>query len=91
MTLQRGGFRRYDEDRMVALFTMTDDSAEIGCAISSEAMDSLDGSKGTKPAAREDQFLRHRDRIEACAARKFSAAEFEGRPPGLILRSIDFR
>jgi hypothetical protein len=32
-----------------------------------------------------------RERIEACAAGKYHAAEFEGKPPGIILRSIDFR
>jgi len=32
-----------------------------------------------------------RDRIEERAARKFLAMEFEGTPPGVILRSIDFR
>ena len=33
---------------------------------------------------------RLRDRIEQCAYRKFLAREFEGIPPGIILRSIDF-
>jgi hypothetical protein len=32
-----------------------------------------------------------RDRIEQCASRKFLAREFEGAPPGIILRSMDFR
>ncbi len=35
--------------------------------------------------------MRLRDRIEECAARKFLAMEFEGTPPGIILRGIDFR
>ena len=44
------------------------------------------------PAARrEEQFSRLRDRIEACASRKFQAREFEGSPPGIIVRGIDFR
>jgi hypothetical protein len=35
--------------------------------------------------------MRLRDRIEERAACKFLAREFEGAPPGIILRSIDFR
>jgi hypothetical protein len=89
--LTRGSFQRFDYDRMIVLFTMTDAAAEVGCAISSAAMDSLEGSTGVKPAQREEQFFRLRDRIEACASHKFAKAELEGRPPGIILRSIDFR
>jgi phage shock protein A len=91
MTLTRGEFRRYDYDRMVVLFTMTNAADEVACAISSAAMDDLDGSTGTKPDHREQQFFKLRDRIEERASRKFAAAELEGRPPGIILRSIDFR
>jgi hypothetical protein len=43
------------------------------------------------PSRREEQFLRLRNRIEQCASRKFDAAEFEGKPPGIVLRCIDFR
>jgi hypothetical protein len=35
--------------------------------------------------------MRLRERIEERAARKFSAVELEGNPPGVILRAIDFR
>jgi hypothetical protein len=91
MALTRKEFRRYDDDRMVVLFTMTNVGAEVACAISSAAMDQLDGTVRTKPAQREDQFLRLRDRIEARASRKFFDAEFEGHPPGVILRTVDFR
>jgi uncharacterized protein DUF1488 len=91
MTLTRGGFRRYDDDRGVVLFTMTNAAAEVVCAISSAAMDDLDGKTGTKATQREAQFLRLRDRIEERATHKFDAAELEGKPPGVILRSIDFR
>jgi hypothetical protein len=35
--------------------------------------------------------MRLRGRIEACAVGKYQATEFEGTPPGIILRSIDFR
>jgi Protein of unknown function (DUF1488) len=91
MTLKRAGFQRFDDDRMVVLFTMTNASTDVPCAISSAAMDQLEGSAGTKPSQREDQFLRLRDKIEERASRKFNAAELEGNPPGIILRSIDFR
>jgi hypothetical protein len=49
MALARGGYRHYDYDRMVVLFTMTNAATEVACAISSAAMDDLDGSIGTKP------------------------------------------
>jgi hypothetical protein len=35
--------------------------------------------------------MRLRTRIESCAAAKYLATEFERSPPGIILRSIDFR
>ena len=91
MALTSGGFRAYDYNRMVVLFTMMNDQAEISCAISTDAMDQLDGSKRTTPAQREQQFLRLRDRIEERASRKFVDLELEGNPPGVILRCIDFR
>jgi hypothetical protein len=91
MTLTHGEFQEYDFNRMVVRFTMKNDQAEVVCAISTDAMDQLEGSSRTPPAQREQQFLRLRDRIEARAARKFSDAELEGNPPGVILRGIDFR
>jgi hypothetical protein len=91
MALTQSQFQEYDFDRMVVRFTMKDDQASVACAISTDAMDQLEGSSRTPPAQREQQFLRLRDRIEARAARKFSDAELEGNPPGVILRGIDFR
>lgn len=91
MTLTRGDFGEYDFNRMVVLFTMKNDQANVTCAISTDAMDQLEGSSRTPPAQREQQFLRLRDRIEERAARKFSDVELEGNPPGVILRAIDFR
>jgi hypothetical protein len=32
-----------------------------------------------------------KERIEGCANGKYQATEFEGTPPGIVLRSIDFR
>jgi len=91
MTLTRGSFRGYEFDRMVVLFSMIDGEKEISCAISASAMDDLERPGRIKPEQREEQFLRLRDRIEERADRKFLAQEFEGTPPGIILRSIDFR
>jgi hypothetical protein len=91
MALTAGHFEEYDFNRMVVRFTMKDDEASVACAISTDAMDQLEGSSRTPPAQREQQFLRLLDRIEARAAQKFSAVELEGNPPGVILRAIDFR
>ena len=91
MALTRGSFRGYEYDRMVILFSMIDGQKEIPCAISTSALDDLEGLARTQPDQREAQFMRLRDRIEERAARKFLAMEFEGTPPGIILRSMDFR
>jgi hypothetical protein len=90
MTLTRGRFISYEFERMVMLFSMLDDRQEIPCAISTSAMDSLESLARPKTNQREAQFMRLRDRIEERAARKFLAKEFEGTPPGIVLRSIDF-
>jgi hypothetical protein len=91
MALTQADFKEYDFNRMVVVFTMKNDEASVACAISTDAMDQLEGSSRTPPAQREQQFMRLRDRIEARAARKFSDVELEGNPPGVILRAIDFR
>ena len=91
MALTRGSFRGYEYDRMVILFSMIDGEKEVPCAISTSALDDLESLARSKPDEREAQFMRLRDRIEERAARKFLAMEFEGTPPGIILRSIDFR
>ena len=91
MTLSRGTIVGFEHDRMVMLFSMVDGDKEVRCAVSSSAMDDLERGVKAKPDQRDAQFLRLRDRIEQCAARKFLAREFEGAPPGIILRSVDFR
>jgi hypothetical protein len=91
MTLERGSLGGYEFDRMVVLFSMRDGTREIPCAVSTSAMDDMDPTSRTASNQREEQFLRLRDRIEQGASRKFLAKEFEGSPPGIILRSIDFR
>ena len=91
MAVTRGRFLGYEFDRMVMLFSMVDGQREIPCAISISAMDDLEGVARSRPNQREAQFMRLRDRIEERAARKFLAREFEGTPPGIIVRGIDFR
>jgi hypothetical protein len=91
MALTRGSFHGYEFERMVILFSMIDGQKEIPCAISTSALDDLESVARSKANEREAQFMRLRDRIEERAARKFLAMEFEGTPPGIILRSIDFR
>jgi hypothetical protein len=91
MSLQRGTIRGFEHDRMVMLFSMLDDGREVSCAVSSSAMDDLERGVKAKPDQRDAQFLRLRDQIEQRASSKFQAREFEGVPPGIILRSLDFR
>jgi hypothetical protein len=91
MALTRGSFRGCDLDRMVVLFSMVDGDKEIVCAVSTSALDHLDNVARTRSELREAQFMRLWDRIEARTAQKFQAMEFEGNPPGIILRSLDFR
>jgi hypothetical protein len=91
MALTQSTFGEYDFNRMVVLFTMKNDQANVACAISTDAMDQLEGTSRTQPSQREQQFMRLRARIEERAARKFSDVELEGNPPGVILRAIDFR
>ncbi|HLX15159.1 MAG TPA: DUF1488 family protein [Bradyrhizobium sp.] len=91
MALTRGSFGGYEFERMVVRFSMVDGQREIPCAISTSAMDDLEKPERTKSDQREAQFLRLRDQIEERAACKFLAREFEGTPPGIILRSLDFR
>ena len=91
MTLTRGSFGGYEFDRMVVVFSMIDGEREVPCAVSTSAMDQLEKQERTKPEQREGQFMRLRDQIEERAAQKFVAREFEGKPPGIILRSLDFK
>ena len=91
MALTRGSFGGYEFNRMVVLFSMIDGQREVPCAVSTSAMDELEKAEQIKPDQREGQFMRLRDKIEKRAAEKIVAREFEGMPPGIILRSLDFR
>jgi hypothetical protein len=89
MPLQRGEVQGYDFNRMIVEFTMLDQGKAISCAISTAAMDDLEGRRDVKPDRRVDQFLRLRDLIEERASRKFYEEHAQpGRP--LVLRSDDF-
>ena len=89
MSLQRGEVQRYDFDRMTVEFTMLNQGKVILCAISTAAMDDLDGSRNVKPDQRADQFVRLRDVIEERASRKFFDEQAQADRP-VVLRSIDF-
>jgi hypothetical protein len=89
MRLMRGDLRDYDADRMVVQFTMLHEDRVIQCAVSSAAMDALEGGGEVKSDQRIAQFVRLRDVIEERVERRF----FENIPPTdrpVILRSNDF-
>jgi Protein of unknown function (DUF1488) len=71
MPLQRGEFQRYDFNRMVVEFTMLNQGKVVLCAISTAAMDDLEGRRDVRPDDRVDQFMRLREVIEERASRKF--------------------
>ena len=55
MTLMRGRFIGYEYDRMVVLFSMLDGQREVPCAISTSAMDELEGvGAGERASARRN-------------------------------------
>ncbi len=59
------------------------------CAISTAAMDDLEGKHDVKADQRVDQFVRLRDAIEERASRKFFEGPRESEGP-VVLRSNDF-
>jgi hypothetical protein len=89
MLLQRGEIQGYDFNRMVLEFTMLNQSAVIQCAISTAAMDGLEGRRDVKPDQRIEQFIRLRDLIEERASRKFFEEQAQTDRP-VVLRSNDF-
>jgi hypothetical protein len=89
MPLQRGDVQDYDFNRMVVEFTMLNQGKVILCAISSAAMDDLEGRRDVKPEQRVDQFMKLRDVIEERASRKFFEEQAQADRP-VVLRSNDF-
>jgi Protein of unknown function (DUF1488) len=88
--LQRGEVHGYDFNRMIFEFTMLNQGKVIRCAVSTAAMDDLDGRRDVKPDQRADQFIRLREVIEERASRKFFEEQTQADRP-VVLRSIDFR
>jgi hypothetical protein len=89
MPLQRGEVQGYDFNRMVVEFTMLNQDQIIQCAISTAAMDDLEGKRDVKPHQRVDQFMRLREVIEERASRKFFEEQIRVDRP-VILRFNDF-
>ena len=89
MPLRRGEVLGYDFNRMVVDFTMLNQGKTVKCAISTAAMDNLEGKHGVKADQRVDQFVRLRDAIEERASQMFSERPVEAEGP-VVLRSNDF-
>ena len=89
MPLRRGEVRGFNFDRMVVEFTMLNQDKEIQCAISTAAMDDLEGKRNVKPHQRVDQFMRLREVIEEQASRKFFEEQVRIDRP-VVLRPNDF-
>ena len=89
MPLQRGEVQGYDFNRMIVEFTMLNQGKTIPCAISTAAMDDLEGRGDVKPDRRVDQFLRLREVIEERASRKLFDEQAQADRP-VVLRSNDF-
>jgi hypothetical protein len=68
MQLQRGEVLGYDFNRMVVDFTMLYHGKTVRCAISTAAMDDLEGKRDVKADQRVDQFVRLRDAIMSASS-----------------------
>ena len=89
MPLQRGEVQGYDFNRSVVEFTMLNQGNVIPCAISTAAMDNIEGKHNVRPDQRVDQFMRLREAIEEQASHKFFEGEVRVDRP-VMLRSNDF-
>ena len=89
MPLQQGEVRGYDFNRSVVEFTMLNQSNVILCAVSTAAMDDLEGRHDVKSDQRLDQFMRLREVIEERASRKFFEEQAQADRP-VVLRANDF-
>lgn len=89
MPLQQGEVRGYDYNRSVVEFTMLNQSNVILCAVSTAAMDDLEGRHDVKSDQRVDQFMRLREVIEERASRKFFEEQAQADRP-VVLRANDF-
>ena len=89
MPLQQGEVKGYDFNRSIVEFTMLNQDKVILCAISTAAMDDLEGRHDMKPDQRVDQFIRLREVIEERASRKFFEEQAQSNRP-VLLRAVDF-
>lgn len=89
MPLERGEVQSYNFDRVVVEFTLLNQGKVILCAISTAAMDDLEGRRDVKPEERVAQFMRLREVIEERASRKFFEEQVQADRP-VVLRSNDF-
>ena len=89
MLLQRGEVQGYDFNRMVVEFTMYNQGKLVRCAISTAAMNVLEGRSDVKSDQRVDQFLRLRNVIEERVSHKFFDEQADADRP-VVLRSNDF-
>jgi hypothetical protein len=88
MPLERGEVQSYNFDRMVVEFSLLNQGTVIFCAISTAAMDDLEGGRDVKPGESVGQFMRLRDVIEERASRKFFEEQGQANRP-VVLRSND--
>ena len=89
MPLQQGEVKGYDFNRMVVEFTLVNQGKVILCAISTAAMDDLEGRRDVRSDVRVEQFMRLRDVIEERASRKLFEEQGQADRP-VVLRSNDF-
>ena len=75
MPLQPGEVRGYHFNRSVVEFTMLNQGNVILCAISTAAMDGLEGRRDVRPDQRVDQFIWLREVIEERAFAKVSSSK----------------
>src|SRR3974377_1392230 len=89
MPLRGGEVRGFYFNRMVVEFTMLNQDKVIQCAISTAAMDDLEGKRDVKPHQRVDKFMRLREVIDEKARDKFFEEPARVDRP-VVLRSNDF-
>ena len=89
MPLRQGEVHGHDFNRMVVGFTMLNQDKVVQCAISTAAMDDLEGNRDVKAHQRVEQFMRLREVIEEQASRKFFEEQVRIDQP-VVLRSNDF-
>jgi Protein of unknown function (DUF1488) len=78
----------HDFDTATYRFVMLDGMREVLCGVSDAAMDDAERVRNVRGHEREQQFERLKDRILACADRKYFAGEFEA-AGHIMVRSTD--